>query len=160
VSRLQRAGTWWSQRNARERSLLSLMLAAIAAFGFWYGLLWPARAARDAAQQRYDLALADLRTVQASVDALQRMGPARPQQAQALAAAIEARAVESGVALSRQRRDSEGQLVVELDGVPAKALFAWLQALRTGDGIEASGIRAERSGARLRAEVTFVAASP
>jgi len=158
VSRMQRARTWWTQRNARERSMLALMLAAIAAFALWYGMLSPTRAVREAAQQRYDLALDDLRTVQASVDTLQGMGPTRPQQAQALATAIEARAVESGVALSRQRRDSAGQLVVELDGVTAPVLFAWLQALQSGDGIEASSVRAERAGARLRAEVTFVTA--
>lgn len=160
MSRIERAVQWWSQRNPRERAMLLLMLAALGAFGFWYGLIWPARAVRDAAQQRYDRALADLRVVQATVHALESTGPAPTHAPEVIAPALEARARESGIALSRQRRDGAGQLVVEMDAVSSRALFAWLEALRTGDGIEAARVEAERTDAQLRAKVVFPAATP
>src|SRR3546814_6171742 len=74
--------TWWSTREPRERVLLGLMFAALAAFAYWYALLEPMRRVRDLARTSHALASSELsvvRTDAATIDALRRQRPPAPQ---------------------------------------------------------------------------------
>jgi general secretion pathway protein M len=159
VSSFQRLHHWWTQRNRREQAMLAVMFAAIAAFAFWYGMLSPARALREAARRDYSAAVRQLHRVQADASQLQALADQRPADRDALAGLIEQSAAQAGVALSRQRRDSQDQWVVEMDAVDAPALLAWLDRLQA-QGVQPVALVAERDGARLRAQATFVPASP
>ncbi len=60
MSSFQRLHHWWTQRNRREQAMLAVMFAAVAAFAFWYGMLSPARALREAARRDYSAAVRQL----------------------------------------------------------------------------------------------------
>ena len=52
-ARAQRVRHWWRQREPRERWMLGVMVAAVAAFVLWYGVMVPLHTAADAAHQRH-----------------------------------------------------------------------------------------------------------
>lgn len=162
MTRFAQAGAWWRSRNARERLMLAIMLAALAAFALWFGVLWPARKLRDSAQDRYDRAASQLREAQASANriaALEQSVPARSQAEPASRTLLDS-AAGAGIGISRQRQDGNDRFVVEIDAVAPQALFAWLDTLRREHGLAPQVLKVERVGAGVRAELAFSSVTP
>lgn len=148
---------WWHARNPRERILLAVMAAAIAAFAIAYGVVLPLRDAREAARERHARALALYAEVESEARALAalRRGRPAPPRGAAYAGAIVDAAGAAGVAIARQDAGAEGRLVVGIDATSSAALLGWLDALRQRHGIVPESLRVEKSDGRLRAEVVF-----
>ena len=153
---------WWRSRNRRERLMLGVMVSSLAAFALWYGVLWPLRAARDAAQRRYDAAvatLAEARSMAAQVQGL-REGFSAPPQASELPRAVLENAAAAGIVISRQRTDTEGRFTIDIDAVAAPALFAWLDGLHRGSGVVAYSLRIQRRADAVSAVIVFATVAP
>lgn len=162
MSARARLQAWWRARDGRERALLAVMLAMLAAFAFWYGLLWPLRAARAGAQAHYDRAVATLRAVEsdtAAIRARQAHLPSTPT-GEALARRVLDSASAAAIPISRQRSDAQGNFSIDIDRGAAPALFAWLDTLHREHGIAPTTLRIARADGHLRAEVAFVAEAP
>lgn len=151
---------WWQGLAPRERTLLAVMAAAIAAFAYWYGLLGPLREWRD---RQHERALAvDRASARVQADALAiAAGRARGFAAGAPArhAAIVSTASTAGLAFSRQRVGEGGALTLEFDAVPAPALFAWLDELGARHGIGPLHLDVQRENGQVRAAVAFADAA-
>lgn len=147
---------WWSERSGREKVLLGVMGAALAAFTLWYGLYAPLLAARERALVRYQAAVqaqGEVGRAVAQIKALQGRVTA-PAPASAPEEAIAATAAAAGVPLSRTEPDPEGGLRVAADAVSATALFPWLGLLQREHGLAArhlTVVKGEGGGLRLDA---------
>ncbi|MFC3078117.1 type II secretion system protein GspM [Phenylobacterium terrae] len=147
---------WWNERSGREKALLGVMAAALAAFGLWYGLYAPLLAARERALERHEAALqtqAEVGRAVARIKALQGRVTA-PAPSVAPEEAIAATAAAAGVPLSRTEPDPEGGLRVAADAVSATALFPWLGRLQREHGLAArhlTVVKGEGGGLRLDA---------
>lgn len=152
-------GTWWSGRNARERAMLALMLLAIAVFALWLGAWRPLDAAARAAHLHRLRASADLAEVRALTAAIAERQAQRPPplSGEALPRAIARSAAAGGVAISRQRTDADGRLVVGIDAVDAPALFAWLDLLARQHGLAPVSLKVEERDGSLVVEAGFAA---
>ncbi|MEN1939660.1 type II secretion system protein GspM [Luteimonas sp. MJ246] len=162
MSPIPRFQAWWRGREQRERVMLAIMAALLAAFAWWYGLLWPLQALRDGAEARHDRAAAGLQQVQAEVAALTRSGAAStpPTGGEALQRLILDSVREAGLAPSRQRSAADGAFVIEFERVASPALFGWLGQLAGRDSLAPASLRVERADGQLRAEVGFGGAAP
>lgn len=163
MSAFDRLKHWWRARDARERRMLAVMLVLVAAFAYWYGLLWPLRQVRGLAQAHYDRALVQLRDTESAVAAIRAHDARVPETAvggDTLTRRILDTAASASVAISRQRTDAQGRFNVGVDAVDARTLFAWLDALRTTHGIAPSALRVSRVDGRLRAEAVFDTRAP
>lgn len=152
---LRSASAWWRARNTRERAMLLVMSAALAAFAWWYGLLVPLRLWRAEAQGRYDRAAVEWLAVHDAGAAIRDLSAGRPRDPATLAAAVLQAAEDAGVAVSRQRHDAQGRLALEVDAADAPALFEWLDTLQRQHAIAADRVLVERRDGRLRAELGF-----
>ncbi|MDR7194389.1 type II secretion system protein GspM [Luteimonas terrae] len=155
---LQRARFWWHQREPRERWMLGLMAAAIAAFVLWYGLMVPLRKAADAAQLRHEratLALLQTELQLAQLRALDQRDIAPPVDAAALKAAVLASAQQAGLAVSREREHGVGGFGIESDAATSQQLFGWLDALRLRHGLAPATLSVARSEGQLRVQAGF-----
>ena len=152
---------WWQARAPRERAMLLVMAAALGAFAWWFGLwrpldAWRDRAVRDGA--RSDRQLERLQSDAVAIAAMRtRAGTADPA---ARRKAILETLASAGFAPTRQRDEPGVGLQLELDAIPAPALLAWLETLRTEHGIGPASLHASRANGMLQAEVTFAAAAP
>ena len=157
-----RSAAWWQAREPRERAMLAVMAALLAAFAWWYGLLWPLRALRDDAAARHDRAAAALHAVGAGLEALPAAAaaPAPAAGPEALQHRVLASVREAGLAPSRQRTAADGAFILEFERVESPALFAWLGRLALDEGLAPSTLRAERADGRLRAEAGFGGDAP
>lgn len=157
MSAVQRIAAWWRLRDLRERRMLGVMLVALAAFAYWYGLLWPLRHLRDASQGGYDRAVAQLRDTHFATAAIVSHDKRFPviSGSEPLARVLAESTARASVALSRQRSDDQGRLTLTFDRVEATALFAWLDALRAVHGVAPSSLRISRADGHLRAEAGF-----
>ena len=153
---------WWQGREPRERAMLATMAAMLAAFAWWYGLLWPLRSLYDAAQARHDHAAAALQAVEAEVAALGGHAGARSAApgGEALQRLLLDSTREAGLAASRQRTAPDGSVVLEFERVASPALFGWLGGLVDTHGIAPASLRVERTDGQLRVEAGFAGAAP
>ena len=152
-----RAIAWWRGRAPRERAMLAVMAALLAAFAWWYGLLWPLRAAHEAAAARHARAVAALQVVEAELAALAAPGGGSGpgDTAGALQHRVLASLRDAGLSPSRQRTAADGALVLEFDRVGSAELFDWLGRLALDHGLAPSSLRVERADGRLRATARF-----
>ena len=156
-----RSTAWWQGREPRERVMLAVMALLVAAFAWWYGLLWPLRALRDGAEAHLDRAAVALLAVEAEVAILAASGaPAPAASGEAQQHRILASLREAGLTPSRQRTAADGAFVLEFDRVGSPELFGWLGQLATGDGLAPSSLRVERADGRLQAEAGFGGGTP
>lgn len=148
---------WWRGREPRERAMLAVMAALLAAFAWWYGLLWPLRAVRDAAATRHDHAALALQALRTDVAALAADGAVPP--AAMTGEALQRRVLDSlrdaGLAPGRQRMAADGAFLLGFERVPSPALFSWLGGLADEGGLAPSTLRVERADGGLRADVGF-----
>lgn len=149
--------TWWRARVPRERTMLLLMFAALAAFAYWYALLQPLRHLRDQARTSHALAASELAVVAAdaaTIDALRRQHAPAPGP-EAFAPGILAGARQAGVAIARHRTGADGTLEVGIDAIDAPVLLSWLDALGADAGIAPLRMTVEKADGRLRVEAAF-----
>jgi general secretion pathway protein M len=158
MSPIARAAGWWRTRAPRERAMLALMAILLAAFAWWYGLLWPLRAVREDADARYDRAVSALQAGEAEVASLTAHGGDGARTVALDGEALQRRVLDSaraaGLAPSRQRTAADGAFVLEFERVAAPALFGWLGTL-AGDGLAPASLQVEPADGRLRASVGF-----
>ncbi|QDW65998.1 type II secretion system protein GspM [Luteimonas granuli] len=161
MSALGRILAWYRGRGSRERAMLATMALLLAAFAWWYGLLWPLRALRDGTEARHDRAAAALQAIEAEVAALTASGAAVPPPSggEALQRRILDDVRDAGLAPSRQRSAADGAFVLEFERVGSAELFGWLGGL-AGHGLAPSSLRVERADGQLRAEVGFGGVAP
>lgn len=162
MSALARAQGWWRGLDTRERTMLTIMLIMLGAFVYWYGMFRPLRGMHASAQADYDLAVWQLRAVEADAAALRmrqhRLSP--PLTGDALARVLLDSAKSTAVDVSRQRLDTQGHLGIEIDRVAAPALFAWLDQVGRTNGIAPVSLGVFRVEGQLRAEVVFDTQGP
>ena len=153
---------WWQGREPRERAMLATMAAMLAAFAWWYGLLWPLRALREEAEARHARAVATLHAAEAAAAALGTSAAATAQRpgGEALQRLLLDSTREAGLAPSRQRTAPDGSFVLEFERVASPALFGWLGGLVDTHGIAPASLRVERTDGQLRVEAGFAGAAP
>lgn len=141
----------WLAISPRERAMLGLMAAAIAAFVYAYALALPLSRWADAAQARHQLAVAEHAQVQAIVAHIAQLpAPSAPQSPQALAdsAAALGLEVESASALAG------GQTRIMLAPAAPDLLFAWIEQQRLA-GQPPLAARLQSSDDGVAAELDF-----
>ncbi|NZA26597.1 type II secretion system protein M [Luteimonas sp. SJ-92] len=152
-----RVADWWQAREPRERWMVAVMLAALAAFVLWYGAIAPLRQARDDARARHADAVAAVQEIERALARIEasaaRLPP--PPADDAFATAIVDSAGAAGVAISRQDDGGDGVLVIAIDAVAAPALFGWIDTLRREHGIAPLALQVDKRDGRLRAELRF-----
>jgi general secretion pathway protein M len=158
MSMLAATGAWWSGRDRRERRMLAVMLALLAAFAWWYGLMWPLRALHVDARARHDDAALSLQAAEALAAASRARGAALPVPAHGdvLVRRLLDHGQAAGVVVSRHRTDAGGSVVLTLDRVPAPRLFAWLDGIEREFGVVPASMQVTRGDAGgVRAELAF-----
>lgn len=157
---LQRVREAWQQRAPRERMMVSVMLAMVAAFVLWYAVYVPLRTLRDTVHAQRVMSDAQWHAARADAATLRVMQgtgstASRPANAQALRIAVAAAAETAGLGISRQREDDQGGWEIEADEVSSTQLFAWLDLLRTRHAMVPDSLSAVRSGRQLRVQASF-----
>ena len=149
---------FWHQRSRRERVYLAVMLAALAAFAYWFALVAPLRALAANAERRHVAAQAEqlaFPDVLAEL-ALRRGAAAGPVQAPALVQS----AADAGITVSADDSADAGRVSLRFEGVPPQALFAWLAQLRSDQGLAPTQATLGRGPSGLDGELVFTKASP
>ncbi|ATS20101.1 MULTISPECIES: type II secretion system protein GspM [Xanthomonas] len=154
---VQRGTHWWQARAPRERRMLGVMCAALAAFVGWYALYMPLRHWHDRAWARY--ADAAQLVLDASAQAASTGRAAAPGPA-ALAEIIASSARDAGVDITSQHRSAAGGVEVQIDAVSAATLFGWLERLRQAHGLVPTHLRVAREQGQLRVRCGFAESGP
>lgn len=148
---------WWESRTPRERVLLLIMAALIAAMGFWFAVVAPLRNAEAAAEERYARAVTRLMSVSATTEEVAALQAVRSSGAssQALAQVVVQTALANGVALSRQT-PAPGGLAVTIETADPGSAFRWIASLQRDHGVSVSILVLGRNPDRsLRLQVKF-----
>ncbi|KPL49203.1 type II secretion system protein M [Xanthomonas axonopodis] len=154
---LQRGTRWWQMRAPRERLMLGVMCAAMAAFVDWYALYTPLRHWHDRAWA-HDAEAAQL-VLDVSTQAATPKRTAAPGSA-TLAEIIASSARDAGVSIASQQRSAAGGVDVQIDAVGATALFGLLERLRQADGLAPTQLSVVRDQGQLRVRCSFAEATP
>lgn len=137
---------WLKGRSVRERRMLAVMAAALAAVAVWYGLVAPLRAWRVAAADRLADAVAERATVQKLASRLSSDTP-KPQALAQIEVAARAAADKAG--LNAEIAVADGALRVVADGATTPAAFGWLAAMQADYGASPSLLEATDAGGGL-----------
>lgn len=159
-SRIARIGDWWRARAPRERLMLALMIAMIGGFALWYGVLVPGQHLHETSSARQQQAAATLARVRAESSALLAFDdsmPLPPAAPDALRDAVLDCARRAGLAVSRERSEPDGQLVIEADSATPGQMLGFLDTLRQRHGLAPATLSAAANGGLLRVQATFVA---
>lgn len=151
------AGTlsnWWRARDSRERRMLAIMLCALAAFGYWYGLLAPARWLLQRSQLQHVEATRSNQTLQALATQVTARQAAWPD-TQALEQRLQENARRRGIDINQIRTSAGGELEIELDQVPAATLLAWLRDLQEAGTPVPASMQLEKHDGGLQVHLRF-----
>lgn len=143
---------WWSERTPRERVLVLVMLALLAALAAWLLVMRPLSEAKADARARYALAAGDLAEARAQateVERLERLPP--PQIGAPVDAFLAGSAAEAGFAGSRVTAAGEGRAAIVVPAARPQALFGWI------DGLQRRGLAVERLRAAANSDRTLSA---
>lgn len=152
MSFAERFRGWWQARDGRERRMLALMFAMLAAFAWWYGLAAPLQRLRDAARNEY---LQDMRDGQATAAGLERLATARAgTPATDPEPAVLSAARSAGVAISRQR-EHDGHFEIGIDSAEPATVLAWIDQLRERHGRVPDTLIIERHNGAVRVRASF-----
>lgn len=133
---------WWQDRSRRERVLISIMLALLAAATLWLGVWQPITGLRAGAEADARLAAARLAQARAHVAAI----AARPTTSGGrLTELVGQRLAQAGLQAARMDASGDGQLVVELAAVNGRLLLGWAAALEQRDGLVIEQLEATRN---------------
>ena len=94
---LGQAGAWWGGRTLRERRMLMVMTALLAATAVWLGVVRPVLAWREAAATRATTAALTLAEVRAAVASLGPVRSSAPPPAEGLEPLIQRTAAGAGL---------------------------------------------------------------
>ncbi|TDK28687.1 type II secretion system protein M [Luteimonas aestuarii] len=154
--------TWWQARDVRERRLLWLILAALAAFAWWYGMLTPLRQVRETAHASHQRAADTFAVVQAAAARLatQPGDATAPTTREAVSAAVVDAARATGVAITRDRDGEPGTWLVDIDAVDHAPLVAWLEQMRRQHGLAPDALHVTTGNGQLRVHARFLVPTP
>jgi general secretion pathway protein M len=140
---------YWRDRSERERRLLAVMFALVAAVVFWFGFVVPVNNARADARARLDRAAIVSGQVAARVTALRQIASRVPPRLDGtLVTAVGAAASEAGFTPTTIDPQGDDRVAISLSSAKSQALFAWLAAM------EARGIFAEKVTIRPNSDAT------
>lgn len=151
------ARQWWDGRTRREQRLLAVMALLVAAVVVWLGVVRPATNWRDEAARDRQRAEADLVDVRV---ALIRLAPttAAPRaatDAQGLEPVVRQTAEAAGLEITTGM-DASGRLGFRAPHASSAAVFGWLAALKTTQGIEVVSLGViENADASVQVEGAF-----
>lgn len=141
--------TLWSERSPRERVMLGVMFALIAAVLLWYGVIGGIRSGLASARANHDAAIATAAAVDARIKALNRTETVKPP---ALAApapeVVRQSAGDAGIELTRADPTGADGISISAPKAAPAALLDWLVRL------EAQGIFAESLNIRANGDGT------
>ena len=141
---MSRIATLWAERSARERWMLGVMFALLAAVILWFGVALPLdRAQRDARQALLE-ATDRHAAIGAAVKQLKALprAPAADGTATPLDQYVGQGAGEAGLTLERAQAQGANRMEIAIASVRPVALFSWLARL------EAQGVRVETLSVR------------
>lgn len=133
---------WWAQRTGRERWLIGVMLALLAALLFWLLLVRPLAAARATALADAGAAATRLAQGQALAAAIK----ARPAATAApVIDLLNRRLADAGLRAERLEAQGPGQAVLEIAAINGRLLIGWATALEQRDGLVIEQLEATRN---------------
>lgn len=133
---------WWNDRSPRERVLLAIMAALLAALLLWLGVLRPLAAAREQASRDASAAAERHAQAQSLVAAIR----ARPAASGAsVLDMLNRRLAEAGLQAARLEAEGPGQAVVEIAAVNGRLLLGWASGLEARDGLVIEELEATRN---------------
>ena len=141
---MSRIAILWAERSARERWMLGVMFALLAAVILWFGVALPLdRAQRDARQALLE-ATDRHAAIGAAVKQLKALprAPAADGTATPLDQYVGQGAGEAGLTLERAQAQGANRMEIAIASVRPVALFSWLARL------EAQGVRVETLSVR------------
>lgn len=148
---------WWRDRSSRERVLLLVMAALLAATIAWLAVLRPLAVARGAAADRLATLETALGEVQAMTLAIRAAeARARPASTVPVIERIASRASEAGLTAERLAADSDGRVTVRVPAVKPAILLRWVADIEARDGIIVDRLAITRNGdATVAADLAF-----
>lgn len=156
--RLEAARLWWLSRTTRERALLMVMTAALAAVIGWYGVAAPMISASHAAEARAERAAMQLSSLRGLAPRANRPAASSAAAPQAV---VEAAASKVGLPIARHRQDANGRFTIWITAIDSKILLPWTAALEREGVVVVTDFTASRLGNGLvEAEITFARAAP
>lgn len=153
VAQLQQA---WDGRTRREHRMLAVMALLAAAVVVWLGVVRPVNDWRAEAANNHARAGAELVEVRT---ALTHLAPAKAGRARMDARGLEPVVVQTAEAaglMLTTGMDASGRLGFRAAGAPAAAVFGWLAALETTQGLRPASLSVfENADATLQVEGAF-----
>lgn len=147
----------WSARTPRERWLIGMMLALLAAVLVWLLVLRPLGDMLSGAKERHGRALAALAEARADAAAIRSLEKrAAPPPGAALDALVGRAAAEAGFSLARLEAQGEGRVVIVIDAARPQVLFGWISDLEAQRGLLVDGLTASaNSDKTVSAQISF-----
>jgi general secretion pathway protein M len=145
---------WWDGRTARERRMLAVMLALVAAVLVWLLVVRPAWGWRAGAAERLAEAQAEKVEVAAGLRALAPASarPARPANAEGLEPLVRRTAEAAGLTVDLGM-DPDGGLGFRVSGARSAQVFGWLAVLEADHGVQVRSLGVvENADATLNVE--------
>ncbi|MGY0504001.1 type II secretion system protein GspM [Luteimonas sp. e5] len=145
---------WWQLRNPRERRMLMLMFASLAAFVLFFGLWRPLERMRSANQARY------LHAANAHLDAREQLAlleqPASAPLGEAeRIQALRDSAARHGLAITRHAHEEDGRALIVLERATPAGLWPWLDELRERHALVPETLRLQRRDGALDVQAGF-----
>lgn len=129
---IENAKTWWAERSARERTMLSVMMAFVALFAIWFIIISPLASALEASKMRHARSVTDLATVHDKSAALRKLTANPPPPLGApLTTFITLSAGEVGFTLSRNDAVGTDKASITIATAKPPAVLTWLSSLDT-----------------------------
>lgn len=146
---IERATTWWAERSARERTMLSVMTAFIAAFLIWFAVISPLVSGLEASKTRHMRSVTDLASVQTKSTALRKLKANPPPPLGApVTTFVALSAGEVGFTLSRNDAVGTDRASISIASAKPPALFNWLTS------IDARGVIVDQITIRPNSDAT------
>jgi general secretion pathway protein M len=129
----ERFQLWWAERSRRERHMLVIMLAMVAAFAAWFLVWQPISKSLVAARIRHEQAVRDVAGVAAKAAQLKAIlatpaaTPGGP-----VPSYVSQSASNAGFTLSRADPVGTDGVTISIVSAKSPALFAWLATLDAG----------------------------
>lgn len=139
---------WWSARTERERRLLQVMFALLAALLVWLLVVRPLADALDSAKARHAAAVDAVGIARARAAVVPEAGGSRAPPSP-LDAFVRRTATEAGFAEARVTARGPGRAAVAIAAARPQAFFAWVRQL------EARGLAVESLSARTNQDRTL-----
>lgn len=153
---------YWNSLTARERLMLGVMAALVAAVALWLGVIRPLEAARESAARDHAAAVALYESVATSAAEMRALyAEGRNAKANAgdepLRVAVAVAARTAGVSISRIQPGEDGTLTLWADDVTSSALYRWLTTLANERQITPVKVSLQKAGnaQQLRAQIQF-----